>query len=329
LIIRLSAIGDVAMAAAVVRQAAERFPEKTFTMVSRPLLRPLFEGLPNLRFLGVDTAGEYRGLRGLWRLFRLLQAQLPDCVADIHQVLRTQVLHLLFTLSGRRIYSIKKGRGDKRRLTRRRKKVRRPLESTFERYRKVIERCVGEALPRDTPFRIPRYRCPIDVGDGRAIGVAPFAAHEGKIYPLERTEQVVAHFSACADTTVFLFGGGSHERRLLEQWERRYPNTRSVAGRFDLSGELALMQKLSVMISMDSANMHLASFVGTPVVSIWGATHPDAGFYGWRQSPENALCSGLPCSPCSVYGNKPCFVGGYPCLRRIAPEEIIKKVEQL
>ena len=86
------------------------------------------------------------------------------------------------------------------------------------------------------------------------------------------------------------------------------------------------MSHLDVMISMDSSNMHLASLTDTPVVSIWGATHPFAGFLGWNQKAEDCVQLDLPCRPCSVYGNKPCFRGDYACLNGISSEEILNKL---
>ncbi|MDR0667028.1 MAG: glycosyltransferase family 9 protein [Prevotellaceae bacterium] len=326
LVIRLSAIGDIAMAAAVVRQAAVQLPDATFTMISQPFMHPLFTGLPNVRFIGVDERADYRGLRGLWRLFRVVRQQRPDRIADLHDVLRTQVLRGLLRLSGKRVSVIRKGRAARRRLTRRRHKVRRPLKTTFERYREVIEKCVGQRLSPDAPVAAPDYApgC-IVPKKPKAVGIAPFAACAGKIYPLEKMQEVVACFAACADTDVFLFGGGRRERAILEEWAQRYPPACSIAGKLSLADELALIRRLSVMISMDSANMHFASFVGTPVVSVWGATHPCAGFYGWQQAPDNAVCAGLPCSPCSIYGNKPCFRRDYRCLHSIPPAAIIAR----
>ncbi|MDR0729772.1 MAG: glycosyltransferase family 9 protein [Prevotellaceae bacterium] len=330
LIIRLSAIGDIAMAAAVVRQVAVQFPDTVFTMVSQPFMQPLFTGLPNLRFIGIDEKTDYRGLRGIWRLCRMIRAQQPDVVADIHDVLRTQILRGLLRLSGRRVRVIRKGRAAKRRLTRRRYKVRQPLKSTFDRYRETLARCIGQPLSPDAPPATPAYM-PSSGGitptTSKVVGIAPFAAHDGKVYPTEKMQEVVAYFAACADTEVFLFGGGRREQTILEEWERRYPPVRSTAGQLTLADELALMQRLSVMISMDSANMHFASFVGTPVVSVWGATHPYAGFYGWRQAPGNAVCAELPCSPCSIYGNKPCFRRDYHCLQSIPPAVIIARAQ--
>ena len=165
-------------------------------------------------------------------------------------------------------------------------------------------------------------------GDGiKWIGIAPFAKHEGKIYPIELEEQVVAHFAGRPDVKVFLFGGGRSEQEVFDSWILKYPTVVSMIGKLNMSTELNLMSHLDVMLSMDSANMHLASLVNTPVVSVWGATHPYAGFMGWKQLSTNTVQLDLSCRPCSVYGQKPCFRKDYACMRNIKPEQIIQKIE--
>ena len=89
------------------------------------------------------------------------------------------------------------------------------------------------------------------------------------------------------------------------------------------------MSHLDAMVSMDSSNMHLASLTGTPVVSVWGATHPYAGFLGWGQSTDNIVQIDLECRPCSIYGQKPCRRGDYACMNGIAPETIVDKIENI
>lgn len=160
--------------------------------------------------------------------------------------------------------------------------------------------------------------------DREGIGIAPFAAHKGKIYPLDKMEAVVAALSQ-HDEPIYLFGGGRQEVEILESWAAKYPHTKCVAGKMTMSEELALMRRLRVMLTMDSGNMHMASLVGTRVVSIWGATHPMAGFLGVGQNEEDCIQRNLPCRPCSIYGKKPCRLGNYPCLN-IAPTEILERL---
>lgn len=106
----------------------------------------------------------------------------------------------------------------------------------------------------------------------------------------------------------------------MEEWAQHFPNVISTAGKLTINMELALMSNMDVMLVMDAANMHLASLVNIPVVSIWGATHPCAGFAGWNQSAANTIQIDLPCRPCSLSGEKHCYRKDYACLQGITPE---------
>ena len=161
---------------------------------------------------------------------------------------------------------------------------------------------------------------------GKWIGIAPFAKHRGKIYPTGEMELVMAELSDREDFTIFLFGGRGYEEALLDQWAFEYPRVKSVAGKYSLDQELALISRLDLLICMDSANMHFASLVGTRVLSVWGATHPYAGFYGYHQDPEDCIQLDLPCRPCSVFGQKPCPRKDWACMKQLNPDLIINKV---
>ncbi|MDR0294648.1 MAG: glycosyltransferase family 9 protein [Prevotellaceae bacterium] len=323
LLLRFSAMGDVAMTAAALREFAPAHPDIHFTMVSRPLFAPFFEGIDNVSFIVADFKNKYKGLPGLWRLFHELRRHKPDAVADMHDVLRTKILSLLFRLWGFKVKKINKGRAEKRRLTRRRNKQLNPLKHMIKRYTEVLLHV------SDFRFRIPNSKFEINNQlithhsslITHKIGLAPFAKYKGKIYPLERMEKVVAHFAQLKNVEVYLFGGGEEEIKFLAEWAFKYKCVISLAGKMSLSEELAQLATMDVLLSMDSANMHLASLVGVPVVSIWGATHPFAGFTGWRQQDVNNIQIDLPCRPCSVFGNKPCYRHDYACMN--IPEEII------
>ncbi|MDE6495168.1 MAG: glycosyl transferase family 1, partial [Duncaniella sp.] len=110
-------------------------------------------------------------------------------------------------------------------------------------------------------------------------------------------------------------------------WAARYPGVISLADkRHGFPVELSLLSHLDVMVSMDSANMHLASIVGVPVISVWGATHPYCGFKGWKQQDTDTVQLTMTCRPCSVFGDKPCYRGDYHCLNGISPQTIIDKI---
>ena len=156
------------------------------------------------------------------------------------------------------------------------------------------------------------------------IGIAPFAQHKGKIWPAELMQQLIG-LLAGRGYSVILFGS-KDEAPTLEQWAEPYEGVTSVAGKQSFREELDIIKSLSLMVSMDSANMHFASALGVPVVSIWGATHPDFGFYPYNQNRSNALCANLPCQPCSAYGNRPCRFGDYRCLHAVTPQMVLDRI---
>ena len=339
LIIRFSAIGDVAMTVPVVYSLSKQYPELRVTVLSRPFARPLFENLaPNVGFMEADIKGEYKGIKGLNALYRRLLAKNFTAIADLHNVLRSDYLRLRFNLDQYKVAHINKHRAERKRLTQRNNKVLEPIQSSIDNYCEVLDELGYPVTINFTTLLKPEEASlrllPDAIGEKKPfqqwIGIAPFAAHKGKAYPLNLMEKVISGLVQLHPSCrIFLFGGGQRERQQLDEIARRNSSCTVVLDVVHgLRNELILMSHLDVMVSMDSANMHLASLVGTPVVSVWGATHPYAGFMGWNQKMENAVQLDMPCRPCSIFGNKPCLRGDYACLTAIKPATIINKVEQ-
>ena len=341
LVIRFSALGDVAMVVPVVWALATQYPDVRITVLSRAFARPLFADLaPNVNFMEADLKHEYRGMRGLNALYRRLVAKQFTKIADLHDVLRSEYLRMRFNVGRYRVEHIHKHRKQRRQLTKDHKKVMRPLPSSFKSYSEVFERL-------GYPVDIRQFRSifppeggnlnmlPKEIGPKKSfqqwIGIAPFAAHEGKVYPPRLMEQVIQQLlKKHPSARIFLFGRGEQENEYFKLWTERYPQCLYVSQYCEsMYQELILMSHLDAMLSMDSANMHLASLTGTPVVSVWGATHPMAGFLGFNQSEDNIIQLNLDCRPCSIYGNKPCHRGDYACLQNIPPERIVERISTL
>lgn len=335
LVIRLSAIGDVAMTVPSIWSVTQNNPDVQITLVSQAFARDIVDQIPGVLFFEVDTKKRHKGIVGLWRLFNdLKRLDNFDAVADLHDVIRSKFVRFLFRMKGIRVVKINKGRKEKSELCRTKNKNLVELKSTFDRYADVFGK-LGLTVDDSFDYFFREARLPneiaIDLGykEGHWIGIAPFAKHKGKIYPLEQMEKVIEKLSSNRISKIILIGGGGEEKQILEGWAKKYPNTISIARKYSIANELIVISNLDVLLCMDSANMHFASLVNTPVISLWGATHPFAGFYGWKQNQENAVQVDLYCRPCSVYGNKPCFRKDYACLNRISPELVISKINSL
>jgi ADP-heptose:LPS heptosyltransferase len=315
----------------VLKYLLQQQPGLRISFVSQPFFKPLFANMERLSYYEADIKKEFRGVTGLYKLSRKIKKDISyDAIADLHDSLRTKFLRSV--LPGPAAV-IDKGRKEKKELTRPKNKIYRPLKTTFQRYADVFEKLgLPVALQVNTGWShlvANLTLLPVRREGKKLIGVAPFAKHSAKMYPLQKMKQVVQMLSQRPDTIILLFGN-KEEGSVLEPWGKELSNVHTIAGHFSFADELNLLSQLDLMISMDSANMHLASLYAVPVVSVWGGTHPYAGFYGWGQLPENAVQLDLPCRPSSVFGNKECPVHGKQgCMVGITPDMILERVKEM
>lgn len=305
------------MTAPVFREFLEQNPEVEIIMVSRSNFEALFADIPNVIFKGVNL-DDYKGFFGLNRLANeLIKEFHPDLIANLHDVIRTKILDKIYSTKGFKVFKINKGKEEKEHLTNIWNLNKVQLKKTVERYADVF---------REMGFQVTlSHQLRPKVLNKSGIGFAPFAQHTGKMLPLEKSYELARILSQ--KRTVYFFGGGKAETEILEKWETEIPNTRNLAGKLNLTEELNTISQLELMISMDSANMHLASLVGTRCVSVWGQTHPYAGFLGFGQSEEDVVqVKDLTCRPCSVFGDKQCFRGDWACLEELNIQKIVEKI---
>ncbi|MCH5330896.1 MAG: glycosyltransferase family 9 protein [Alistipes sp.] len=327
LVVRLSAMGDVAMLPHALAAFRAAYPEVKVTVATRPQFKPFFEGL-GVEFLPVDVRNRYHGLKGMLALAREVRALDIDAFADAHDVLRSFVLRMVLRLHGIRTARIRKRHLHKWWTVRHFDHKHTNLKHTVVRYCDVLRRFGFDFADPKPPVKIDRPD-PMPEIKGVRIGFAPFSAHRGKTYPEASARRAVELLSARFDH-VFIHGGGGAEADFAKQMESLYPNVTALHGRLSgLDEEINLISNLDCVVSMDSLVMHLASLTATPLVSVWGATHPSVGFFGYGCDPQGILQADMKCRPCSVYGNKKCRYGDYRCLDAITPEMIVDKVEEM
>lgn len=335
LVTRFSSFGDVAMVVPVIASVAKDYPDDDFYVLTKKVYRPLFRlGLKNIKLINIDLKKDYKGIFGLLKLAKFIHRQYAiDYVVDIHDVLRTKVIRNYLNTKGIRTAVIDKGHSEKNALIRQ-KNVSKPVKHTVDRYFDVFK---ALDYPAEMTYKRFFEEVPHDASllklvayDSRktSIGIAPFAKYKEKTYPPQKMEKALAQLAEKPNVRIYLFGGKEDEEA-LRIWEAKYPNVVNTVGKLNLELEILLISYLSVIITMDSANMHLASLVGTPVVSIWGATHPSLGFYGFNQKPEDAVQLDIDCRPCSVYGDKKCHrKEELACMHAIHTAQIIERVNR-
>ncbi len=325
-------MGDVAMTIPVLIAFRRSYPDVRITFLTRPFFASLMRPL-GIRVLEADVKGVHKGITGLWKLSSTLRAGGFDAVADLHNVLRTKILRGFFCLTPIPFFQLDKGRREKKALVRPERKIFKPLKSTVKRYAEVFERLgfplelQGEDIlaPLAIPAEVTTY---LEEKEGPWVGVAPFAAHKGKQYPLEQMKSVVQALVESGQQKILLFGAPGREAEQLKQWEQEFPEVYSLAGNFNFDQEIATLSNLDVMLAMDSGNAHIAAAFGVPTVTLWGVTHPYAGFAPYHQPEANALLAdreAFPAIPTSVFGNR--YPDGYErAMETIPPARVISRI---
>jgi ADP-heptose:LPS heptosyltransferase len=311
LVIRFSAMGDVALTAPVIHSLLENNQDLKITLVSNEFFRPFFNESDRFSFHPAEVRSTHKGLAGLKALYNELKPIGFDAVVDIHDVLRSRVICSFFKLGGTKVIRFNKGRNEKKALLKEGCDFKK-LPHTTERYFSAFEK-LGLAIGfSENPWKktlplenLQFFLTAQGIKPGSVtIGIAPFAKHDSKIWGIQNIEALIIEIHRVFDAEILLFGGGEEETQKLAALNRKYPNTIVVAGNLDLSSELQLMSTLNVMISMDSSNMHLMCILGKKVVSIWGGTHHYLGF-GPLENEDlivEVSRNNMPCRPSTIYG---------------------------
>ncbi len=336
LVIRLSAMGDVVIIVPVLRALIHQYPELKITVVSRPFFQPFFNSIPNLNFFPVDLQKRHKGFLGLLRLFSDLKKLEIDAVADLHNVLRSKVIRSLFALSRKKVAFTDKGRAEKKALTSLTNKVFKPVKPMVVRHVETFEK-LGFSIDLSNPQFPAKAILSDDIlkitgnKNQNWVGIAPFAQYKGKVYPLDLMQKVIDDLAQNNAIKIFLFGGGNQEIQKLNQLQNNHSNVVVIAGKIKFKQELDLISNLDMMLSMDSGNAHIAAMLGIKVITLWGVTHPFAGFSPFNQPMEYCITADrekYPLLPTSIYGNKK--VEGYEeAMRTIEPEKVVFSVQSM
>lgn len=336
LVIRLSAMGDVAMSVPVIKAFVQQYPSIKLTILTRSFFKSFFKDIPNVSIYSPELKGRHKGFLGIQRLSKELSELHIDAVADLHNVLRSNLLIRFLKLKGIPFQQIDKGRSEKKALVKAKHKIFKPLLSTHNRYADVFDKLgypidLTNVALYNSELLSSEVKEYINFSNGQLIGIAPFAAHKGKMYPIEAMESVIKSLIGDTNIKILLFGGGKVEKKQLGLIADKYDNVFNIAGKFSFDEELALISNLDLMLSMDSGNGHIAAMYGVDVVTIWGVTHPYAGFVPFQQKDEHQILPDLkqyPLIPTSIYGNK------YPenylnCFNTITVDDIVNTVKKV
>ncbi|MFH0761221.1 MAG: glycosyltransferase family 9 protein [Bacteroidota bacterium] len=327
LVIRLSSMGDVLLTLPVLQETLRQNPELSIIFLTRTRFTGYFNGIDRLSPVGFEPAGKHKGIIGLIKLYLELRQFRISKVIDLHGVIRTYIIDFFFILTLSPVFLISKYRKERHKIIRGNRML--SLPHATIRYCQVFVKAGIRSEVSALPV-FPSISLAPKNGTVR-IGIAPLSRHVTKNWNPEYVNQLIVKLLSKEGREVHLFGGADEREKLNGFVTERVINE---AGRSDSGAELILMASMDVFISMDSANMHLASLAGVPTVSIWGPTDPRLGFSAICQPKENSIFISpdeVDCRPCSVYGEIPCRrkTDKMLCMDSILPETVLVRTEEI
>lgn len=324
LVYRFSSFGDVLLTIPVLTSLSSHYPDIRIIFVTRKEFAGYFPASSRIRVIGLDMA-DYGGIAGCLRLYRALRSlDSFSLVADLHAVLRTRLLNLFFSLSGLPVRSIQKPRRQRRMVVRYAGAL--PVQPVIQMYMAPFIRAGYTFSLSAPPYWSHDFADADKQRDRKRIGLAPFARHATKTWPFENFTELISLLQKRFKPDIYLFSSRSELQELSVLKGDRIHLVSELA---DQEQEIRLVMQLDLMITLDSANMHLADLCGIPVLSVWGGTDPRSGFKPFFQPDRNLIQPTRPftCRPCSTYGKASCSLKSDPfgCLHSIAPEQVFEQ----
>jgi heptosyltransferase-2 len=333
LVIQTAFIGDVILTTPLFRTLKEGLAEAWVTAVVVPSCRDILEGNPHVdEIVAYDKRRDNRGVRGFCRILDRVRRGMFDLTVVPHRSLRSALLARLAGIPRRVGFDRSAGAF---------------LFTDVVRYRTDAHE-VDRNLDLVHPLGIEERNVQPEIFPGKAdeevvssllrevgcddryplVAIAPGSVWSTKRWLPERFAGLADWLTTAYNATIVFVGGSGDVdlcQMIVEMMKGK--GAISVAGRLSLRTSAALLARCHLLISNDSAPVHLASAVGTPTIALFGPTVPMFGF--GPLAPRSAIVEvkGLPCRPCGTHGGNACPAGHFRCMRDLTVEMVRGEIE--
>jgi len=338
LVFQTAFIGDLVLTLPLVQAIARRIPQALVDVVAIPSAANILENHPAVcQAIVYDKRGAEAGLRGIHSISRRLRKQRYDIALVPHRSMRSALIPKLAGVPVRVGFTKSAGR---------------LLFTHTVKYQQAIheiERNLSlltalkiippdRELPRVYPGPrdqqvvdelIKKDANPSGSTSPDIVALAPGSIWNTKRWPKEYFVELVKLLVAAGTLVVLV--GGTDDTVLCEEIRASAGQSHitNAAGKLTLLQSAELIRRTRILVSNDSAPMHLAVAVRTPVVAIFGATVPEFGFAPLGVHDQVMGTAGLNCRPCSIHGGNACPITTFDCMRRIVPTMVFERVNGL
>jgi len=324
LIILHGSIGDVTRALPLVNLLRRRYPEARLSWSVEPAAFPLVERHPALD--DVILFDRRRWWRGLWPFLKRIRLPRYDLVLDLQRLFKSG----LISWWSRAPHRLGFHPGDAKELNWLFNNHHIPRAengiSKLDHYLKFAQWLGIEPAPLEWRLDLlPEEEAAVAemLREVRASYAVFFVASrwQSKRWLPDETARCAAAVQQTHDLDIVLLGGADALSFVERMAGPDLPRFKNLVGKTSLREAVGILKRARFAVGPDTGLMHLSAAVGTPVISLWGATSPArTGAYGYG---DLAIQGRAACSPCYL---RRCPIGRV-CMRSIRTEEVMAKVE--
>ena len=335
LVFQTAFLGDVILTLPLVQVLHKNFPDVQIDFLTTPRAAEILRNHPAIHaVIEYDKRGGQRGVRGLMTISRLLRSRRYDVALVPHRSLRSAVIVAMSGIPIRAGFNTSTGRLFFTEIIDYKKSLH-EVERNLA-FLKVFDISVSEKeFPSLYPSKEDSAVVDKFLGDSKVshgekmIAIAPGSVWNTKRWLPERFSDLAKKISQTGMNVVLV--GGKEDERLCGDIEKEVKNPKviSAAGKLSVVQSAELMRRCKVLVTNDSAPLHMAVAMRTPVVAIFGATVPSFGFAPYGDHDVVVETMGLECRPCSIHGGAQCPIGTFECMVKISAESVFEKVMQL
>ncbi len=329
LIARFSSIGDVLLTSPIVRALRKKFPNSNIDYITTSQMRDIIRFNPNINHVWTfdksDSKEDIRRLKS--EILNKINANKYDVLVDLQNNLRS---NLMLRGIAAKSFGVNKNRFFKLMLVHTKKKIKQASH--------VVDRyfdCASELgiMPDDygleifgeTGEKIQRVH-----SDGATvkIGIAAGAQHFTKRWLPEHFTQLAELIANKFEAEFQFFGSLPEQGTVRQITEKLNCKFEDYTGKLSLLESARKISECDFFITNDTGLMHIAAACQVPIISIFGSTVPEFGFYPYKANHRIAQIE-LNCRPCTHIGRESCPKGHFNCMKQLAPEIVLGEFMKL
>lgn len=328
--------GDIVLTLPLAQSMSRAFPDARLTVLTTPAAAGILTGHPAVSAVIVyDKRGIHRGPRGIRSMSSLLKERRFDAVLIPHRSFRSGFVCWLARIPVRIGFSTSAARC----------LMTRTVPYVPSDHEIVRNLSLGGPLgindqtlelpsvypSRDDRARVDAFLKDVPGGAGGIVGIAPGSVWNTKRWPEGRFSALVGQLRREGHRVVLIGGEADVPLcgRIAAAHDSGAEPILDASGMLTLLQSAALIERCAVLVSNDSAPMHLGVAVRTPVLALFGATVPGFGFRPVGEHDRILEVNGLSCRPCAIHGGRACPIGRFDCMDGISVDRVRNEIVSL